>query len=63
MKLDILMHYEINEQTGEVKFIGKEEITVDTAEKAVKKTATKAVSTVISSLPINLTSPVCSLIS
>ena len=42
MKLDILMHYEINEQTGEVKFIGKEEITVDTAEKVVKKTAAKA---------------------
>ena len=36
------MHYEINEQTGEVKFIGKEEITIDTAEKAVKKTAVKA---------------------
>lgn len=36
------MHYEINEQTGEVKFIGKEEITVDTAEKVVKKTAAKA---------------------
>lgn len=33
MKLDILMHYEINEQTGEVQFIGKEEITVDTAKK------------------------------
>ena len=26
MKLDILMHYDIDEQTGEVKFIGKEEI-------------------------------------
>lgn len=33
MKLDILMHYEINEQTGEVQFIGKEEVTVDTAKK------------------------------
>lgn len=41
MKLDILMHYDINEQTGEVKFIGKEEITVDTA-KTIKKTSTKS---------------------
>lgn len=40
MKLDILMHYEVNEQTGEVKFIGKEEITVDT--KATKSTTKKA---------------------
>ena len=36
------MHYEIDEQTGIAKFIGKEEITVDTAEKVVKKTAVKA---------------------
>lgn len=36
MKLDILMHYEVNEQTGEVKFIGKEEVAVDTAKKASK---------------------------
>lgn len=28
------MHYEVNEQTGEVTFIGKEEINVDTAKKA-----------------------------
>lgn len=41
MKLDILMHYDIDEQTGEVKFIGKEEITVDTV-KTVKKTSTKS---------------------
>jgi hypothetical protein len=33
MKLDILMHYEVNEQTGEVTFIGKEEINIDTAKK------------------------------
>jgi hypothetical protein len=38
MKLDILMHYDVNETTGEVTFIGKEEITVDTAAKAVKTT-------------------------
>lgn len=36
MKLDILMHYEVNEQTGEVKFIGKEEVAVDTSKKATK---------------------------
>ena len=34
MKLDILMHYDVNEQTGEVTFIGKEEINVDTAKKS-----------------------------
>lgn len=38
MKLDILFHYDVNEQTGEIKFIGKEEITVDTsAKKQVSK--------------------------
>lgn len=36
MKLDILMHYEVNEQTGEVTFIGKEEVAVDTVKKASK---------------------------
>ena len=41
MKLDILFHYDVNETTGEIKFIGKEEITVDTASSA-KKQATKA---------------------
>ena len=40
MKLDILFHYDVNETTGEIKFIGKEEITVDTASSA-KKQATK----------------------
>lgn len=38
MKLDILFHYDVNEQTGEIKFIGKEEITVDTF---VKKQVSK----------------------
>ncbi len=38
MKLDILFHYDVNEQTGEIKFIGKEEITVDTS---VKKQVSK----------------------
>ena len=36
MKLDILMHYDVDEQTGEVKFIGKEEVSVDTSVKKVK---------------------------
>ena len=33
MKLDILFHYEVDPTTGEVKFIGKEEVTVDTGKK------------------------------
>lgn len=37
MKLDILFHYDVNETTGEVTFIGKEEITVDTAKRQVSK--------------------------
>lgn len=43
MKLDILMHYEVNETTGEIKYIGKEEITVDSASKSstTKKSASK----------------------
>ena len=40
MKFDILFHYDVNETTGEVTFIGKEEITVDTAKRQVSK-ATK----------------------
>ena len=42
MKLDILFHYEVNENTGEIVFIGKEEISVDTAAKAAAKSTTKA---------------------
>ena len=38
MKLDILFHYEVDESTGEVKYIGKEEIKVDTKEFAKPKT-------------------------
>lgn len=41
MKLNILMRYDINEQTGEITFIGKEEVTVDTAVKASAKTSAK----------------------
>lgn len=36
MKLDILMHYEVDEKTGEVVFIGKEEVAVDTVKKVTK---------------------------
>ena len=43
MKLDILFHYEVNEQTGAITYIGKEEISVDTkATKSATKTSTKA---------------------
>jgi hypothetical protein len=44
MKLDIVFHYDVNEQTGEITYIGKEEVTVDTAKKSVaKKSTTKTV--------------------
>ena len=43
MKLDILFHYEVDEQTGEVKFIGKEEITVDTVASIKRTTKTTKV--------------------
>ena len=33
MKLDILFHYDVDPTTGEIKFIGKEEVTVDTGKK------------------------------
>ena len=46
MKLDIIFHYEVDEQTGEMKFIGKNEITVDT-----KKTVSKSSSSKIDSNP------------
>lgn len=42
MKLDILFHYEVNEQTGETTYIGKEEISVDTKATKTTKTSTKA---------------------
>lgn len=35
MKLDIILHYEVNTETGEIIYIGKDEVTVDT-----KKTTT-----------------------
>lgn len=36
MRLDILFHYDVNEQTGEITYIGKEELKVDT-EKSTSK--------------------------
>ena len=39
MKLNIIMHYEVNEQTGEITYLGKEEITVETAKAATPKPA------------------------
>lgn len=41
MKLDIIFHYEVNEQTGEIIFVGKDEITVDTAKKTSSTKSTK----------------------
>ena len=45
MKLDIIFHYDVNEQTGEITYIGKEEITVDTTKitKSSSKSTTKKV--------------------
>jgi hypothetical protein len=45
MKLDILMHYEVDETTGEMKYIGKEEITVDSASAKASKSSTTKKST------------------
>lgn len=49
MKLDILFHYEVNENTGEIVFIGKEEISVDTI--ATKARTTKAATAKVDSNP------------
>lgn len=40
MKLDIIFHYNVDEKTGEMTYIGKDEITVDTAA-PVKRQVTK----------------------
>lgn len=37
MKLDVIMHYELNELDGSIQFLGKEEVIVDTAKKSVTK--------------------------
>ena len=49
MKLDIIFHYDVNEQTGEIVYIGKEEVTVDTASE--KKSSTKKTSTKVDANP------------
>jgi hypothetical protein len=43
MKLDIIFHYNVDEHTGEITYIGKEEITVDTgsSSKTTKKSTKK----------------------
>lgn len=41
MKLDIIMHYVVDESTGEIEFVGKEEVTVDTAKKTTKRSSSK----------------------
>lgn len=41
MKLDIIFHYDVNPNTGEIKFVGKEEITVDTKKSSTKSTTSK----------------------
>ena len=45
MKLDIIFHYNVDEQTGEITYIGKEEVTVDTA-KTTSKSSGKSSSKV-----------------
>ena len=46
MKLDIIFHYNVDEQTGEITYIGKDEVTVDTTletpKKSTKKSSSKA---------------------
>lgn len=49
MKLNIIFHYDVDEQTGEITFIGKEEVTVDTASE--KKSSTKKTSTKVDNNP------------
>ena len=41
MKLDIIMHYSVDEQTGTITYIGKEEVKVDTAKKTTSKKTSK----------------------
>lgn len=43
MKLDIIFHYDVNETTGEIIYIGKDEIKVDTEKKSTstKKSSNK----------------------
>ena len=39
MKLDIIFHYNVDEQTGEITYIGKDELTVDTSKSSSKSTS------------------------
>lgn len=39
MKLNIVFHYEVDEHTGEITYLGKEELTVDTAETKKKSSS------------------------
>ena len=39
MKLDIIFHYEVDETTGEITYIGKDEVTVDTATSTKRQAA------------------------
>ena len=52
MKLDILFHYNVDENTGEVTFIGKEEIAVDTAAPSAKRSTAKATKVVENAEPL-----------
>lgn len=56
MKLDILMHYDIDPNTGEIKFIGKEELYIDSSMSSDKPTkkSTKKSSKVIEEDPTPL---------
>ena len=50
MKLDVIFHYEVNEMTGEMVFLGKDEITVDTS--ITKKQSTKATKVEVNDEPL-----------
>lgn len=53
MKLDILMHYEVDEDTGEIKYIGKEKIVVDTTSKKEVKKGKSSLSNEVPQLKLN----------
>ena len=63
MKLDVIFHYEVNEMTGEMTFLGKDEITVDTS--ITKKQGDLGVGNIIGANIIDLVLilPICSFIS
>jgi hypothetical protein len=47
MKLNIIFHYNVDEQTGEITYIGKEEVTVDTTPTTKSTKSTKTTKTVV----------------